>query len=372
MTTATQEQGLVLTEDQQAILNQKKGTWSDMGASVYLAELSLQGKAQQLLATIKHPTKVSEIAASQNLLKMLKAEFTALQASRKSITSKFDAVTERLMMPEKSGVDPLKALEQAIIKIKEVEEAEKRVEAEKNKAFADCKQFIQTTRNNAEAQFKTLILEKVNKCYNHALGQGNITPDELDMFIELCIEGLKDTHFKIQYPLNAFSKHVSTDEFTKMCAETLIIDAQPWLAEYQNSLRAKFADYNIAYNNKEDALKRSHEEAATQAKNIESEKANANAAATLQAVGTVHEAVLTTGTKALKKSFEVDMEESLENSVVVMNAFVANIHLAASKLKVNKWDSFTIGQMKNALGKCKSDDNVFAPQGITFKEVSKL
>ena len=66
------------------------------------------------------------------------------------------------------------------------------------------------------------------------------------------------------------------------------------------------------------------------------------------------------------------MPKSLENSVIVMSAFVANIQIAASKLKVNKWDSFTIGQMKNAIAKCKSDDNAFAPQGITFKQVDKL
>lgn len=372
MTTATQETGLALTKDQQTILEQKRTAWSEMGATVYKSELIFQARAQQILAKIKIPTKVEEISSSEKTLKEVKAEFAQLQADRKSITSKFDAVADRLMAPEKSGVDPIKQLETAIIGIKKLKEQQDAIEREKTKAYADCREFLLNTKNEAEASFKKKIMEKVEKCYTHALGAGNILPEEIDMFIDLCKDGLKEEHFKIQYPLNQFSKHVSTDDFAKMCAEILIIDSKPFVAQYQNELTHKFVDYKVAFNNKEEAIAASQKEAAEKAKAIEAEKANANAAAQLSALGTVHEAVLTTETKALKKSYEVYMPENLENSVVIMSAFVANIALTASKLKVNKWDSFTIGQMKNALGKCKSDDNAFAPQGIFFKQVDKL
>ena len=281
MTTATQEQGLVLTTDQQTVLEQKKKTWAEMGATVYTSELIFQARAQQILAKIKIPTKVEEITSSERTLKEVKAEFALLQADRKSITSKFDAVADRLMAPEKSGADPIKQLEAAIIGIKKLKEQADNLEREKTKAYADCKEFLLHTKNDAEASFKKKIMEKVDKCYNHALGDGNISPEEVDMFVDMCKEGLKEEHFKIQYPLNQFSKHVTTDDFAKMCADILIIDSKPFVAQYQNDLMHKFADYQVAFNNKEAALAASAKEAAEKAQAIEAEKTNANAAAQL-------------------------------------------------------------------------------------------
>ncbi len=354
------------------IVKTRREAWGNFGEELAKGEFTLQIRTQDSLKKIKLPTKIEDVPEAERILKEVKADAAIIQNERKAITSKFDAVSQRLMEPEKSFAGPLDELSKKIIALKKEEEERKKLEAEKMQAIANCRQHLVELKNMGISRIKNLLSDKVNKCYGWALGEGNTSFDELDMLKDLAMSRLSDNDLAIHDPLNTFSKYVSNEDFVKMCVEILQINKEDFRNDFKNQLDLKFADYATALNNKAEALRQEDIRKQTEAQKIADEKANADIAAKMQTLSTPIEPVVSVATKALKQNFDVDMSETLENSVKVMSAFVANIQLANQKLKVNKWDSFTIGQMKKALAKCKDDDNAFAPAGIIFKVVDKL
>lgn len=359
-----------LNQEQQVIAEKKKVLWADLGLSIYKQELALQAKAQQSLAKIKMPTRIESVVVAESILKEVKADQAAIQNERKLITSQFDTVAKRLMEPEKSFEGPLADLTNAIIALKKADEEKQRAARQKIEQTAKCREFLILTRNNADSAFKTKILEKINKAYEYALGAGDVALADLPDFIVLMLSKLTDLDFKIPYPLNSFSQFVTTDEFMALCKEILIVDAKPYLAEYENELRQKFSDYEVAINNKAQALQLAQQEKEQKAQQISAEKVNADTAAKLESIS-VTPTVMTTG-KALKKSYEIDMPETVESMIAIMTAFTMYIDLCMPKLKVNKWFAFTPAQAAISLAKVKCDDNDFSPAGLTFKTVDKL
>jgi hypothetical protein len=370
-TTATETKKLVAKIDiDPTMMEKKRIAWGDLGVSIYENELLIQARAQQSIAKIKIPTKIEEVKDAEVLMKEIKADCAAITNSRKSITSKFDDVSKRLMEPEKSFLPHIEALEKSIIALKKADEEKKRVESQKIEKRKQCREFLINTKNNAEAAFQNKINEKVAKVYEYALGEGNIGMAELADFIKLALTRLTEVDFKIQYPLNSFSDVVTTDEYMALCNELLIFDSKKYLSQYENEIRAKFTDYEVALNNKAEALKLAKDAAAAKAQDIQNEKANADVAAKLSTLAIAP--VVSNDLKALKQSYELDMEESVENMIAIVTAFAANIHLCLPKLKVNKWFACTASQLGIALAKVKCDDNNFQPSGITFKQVDKL
>ncbi len=191
----------------------------------------------------------------------------------------------------------------------------------------------------------------------------------LEAFKILALSRFTDADFKIITPTNAYLL-ISPAEFSAMCNELLTVDSKPYLATYENALRVKFSDYSVALVNKEQALALSKQESETAAQKIQSEKLNADTAAKLQSVAI--DPVVSTTTRALKKSYAIDMPETIQSVIAIMTAFTANIDKCLPKLNVNKWFAFTPAQAGTALAKVKCDDNDFAPAGVIFKSVDKL
>lgn len=372
MNTVTEEKTEISTIDKE-IVAQKRAAWGNLGELIYTKEIGLQLRTQKALSKIKLPTKIEDVPQAELLLKEVKQEKAGVEFDRKSITSKFDDVSKRLMENEKSFDLPISNLTSAIISIKKQDEERQRLANKKAEALKACREFIQTTRNNSEGKFKQLIIDKVKAVYEWALGDGEIAAGEEEEVIQLALKRLTDVNFKIQYPLNPHDVSlVSTDEFVKMCNELLIVDPKPYLADYENQLRAKFSDYAVAVNNKAEALRQAELEARKKSEEAFLVNQNANAAAKLDAIAEPVNAVLMNQTKELKKSYEIDMEENCQSMIAIMTAFTAHLDLCLPKLKVNKWFSFTPSQAANALAKVKCDDNNFAPVGIKFKSVDKL
>lgn len=372
MSEVTETKEVQVTYDSNVIA-QKRVTWGDLGESIYKKEMNIQLMAQQSIGKIKIPSSIKDIPDAERMLKEVKADCAAIVLERKSITSKLDDLGKRLMVPEKSFEEPLLLLSNSIISIKKQEEQRINAENLKRDSINRCREFLTTTKNNMDAKFKQMLSDKVEKVYVYALGDGDIKPAEVNDFLKnVVLPKLSVEHFKIEYPLNTYTQFITHSEYAEMCKEIINIHAGPYIAEYENRLRVKFSDYAVAYENKIQALENSRIEAELEKQRIESEKANADIAAKLDAISASAEPIVTTGVKALKQSYEVEMPETLQSALTILTAFSAHLNLCQAKLRVSKWFSLTPAQCAKALSQVKCDDNTFAPAGIIFKQVDKL
>ncbi len=353
------------------ILIEKRKVWSDMGEATYKKELQLQGKAQQLIAKLITPTSMEDVVQAEEMLKEVKREAKLLQGERNAITSKFDALKERLMLSEKSIDAPVLAVTNAIITIKQAHEQQQRKVQAKADEVRRLREGILLTKNEIDASFKNKVVELVAAAYTNALTT-KVDPNKIGAYLNEQNAKVDVRNF-VFVPTTPALVYVTKEEYTTMYNELFDLNNQTYVDLFREQLDIRFDDYSIAFNNAEQALKIATTESEEKKAEITSEKNVVAVAAKLEAAASpVVQPELSFDTKGLKKSFEVDMTESLENSIIVMGAFVANVEKVKHMMKVNKWDSFNIGQMKNYLGKLKSADNNFQSNGIIWKEVSKL
>lgn len=377
METATQNQTLTVvdkeTEQKQLeVAESKRGAWGELGVKIAKIDFQLQARAQQAIARLKTPKTIEEVVEAEGLLKEVKAEANAISIDRKSITGPVDKRLSELMLPEKSLAEPVKQVESAIIAVKKADEEKRRQENLKLEAKQKCREMLIMHKNNHDSIFKNNILERVNKVYVYALE--NISFAELEEFLKnIAIQRFKAEDFVIGYPKNTFVQYVTEDEYMVLCKEciTMAYDSKQYLAIYENDLRAKFSDFEVALNNKAEALRQSEVEKANKAAEIAAQAQHANVAAKLDTIATANVAVTST-TKALKQSYAVDMPETVDSVMKIYTAFSANLSECLSELNVSKWFSLTPSQVTVALAKVKNKNEDFNPTGIIFKTVDKL
>lgn len=350
---------------------EKRNNWGTMGVAIFHKETRLSLLASEIIQSLTIPTNISEVPKAEADLKEAKRKSALLVGERKDITSKFDDLASRLMLPEKSCLPEFDKAEKAIISIKQAHEAEQRKVQAKTDELKNIKEQIINACSAAKAEFSSAVLSMVNIAYKKALDT-DVKPDAIGAFMNHEIGKVHPDMFSKAYPvINPI--HNSVAEVSGLIRELFVIDSNSYVKQFREDLDLRFSDYSIAYANKAEALRIAAEETATKEKEIAAAQMNETIAAKLESSATPLEVNVTAGVKALKKSYEVDMIESLDNSILVMAAFVANRDkLEAMTSKVNKWDSFNVGQMKNYLGKLASNDNNFQPAGIIFKEVNKL
>lgn len=362
----------VLTLDRQSeVIEQKRSAWGQMGVVVYKQELQLQVEAQATIKSINYPTKIEDIPGAEQKLKELKAAQKTIESKRKEITSRFDDVVKRLMEPEKSFTEPINNLSAKIIEIKKEYEAEqKRKQSIIDEASA-IRLYYQNESVRVKAELQAKVNSLVSRCYEKALQDDTIDPDNVEAYINASKEAIKRHNFSFTIKSRdvIFSDNSTID--LACFNDAMNIDIDSFVNDFKNQIDFKFSDFEISFNNKVAALAESKRQEELKQKEIEDKKRSEELAAKLAATATPVDATLVF-TKALKKSYEVDMPETIESVLSIMAAFTANIDKCLPKLKVNKWFAFTPAQAANVLGKLKSENNAFAPTGITFKEVEKL
>lgn len=353
------------------IIAQKREVWASMGEAVVKTELSLQLKAERSIAKLKTPTKMEEVAEAELILAEVKREQKLVEGERKLCTTKFDELSKRMMIPEKSFDIPVLNVTTAIITVKKAHESEQAKIQQKKDEITTLRSSLILKKNELDASFRTKVLNAVNLAYTSAL-ETSVAPDKIGAYLNAEIAKVTPELFNAPRP-TAKPTFCTFEEHQNIINEIWGFNSQSYIDQFREDLDIRFSDYSIAFNNKAAALQIATTEANEKQLAIEKEK-NTNAIASqLEASATLVQAEMSfNAVKALKKSYEVDMTESLDNSIIVMSAFVANKSLIEPMMKVNKWDSFNIGQMKNYLGKCKCNDNAFQPAGITYKEVNKL
>jgi hypothetical protein len=370
-TPATTENGIA----ENAALNivaKKRKSWADLGELTHTLDLNLQAMAQQALMAISIlPQTINDIPAAEQKLKDVKKKFTEIEAERKTVTGRLEIIKDRLMIPEKSGIAPIAAYEKQIIAVKKADEELKRIDKLKADNIKSCKEYLLKYKSDQIHSFNTAITNKVDAAYSHALGVGNITMEGLPAFMEIALAKFAAQNFTIVAPVNSF-QHVSAEEYKKLTDELLVNDPTVFLKEYERLLRHKFSDYEIALNNKVQALENARIEKDAADKKALEEKKNQEIAAQLSSVAVTPIVDSGVGVKKLKSEYKIDLEETLESSIIIMSAFVANIATIQPMLKVNKFDSLTIGQMKTYLCKVKTLDETFEYAGVVFKTIDKL
>jgi len=363
------ETALQLTQEQTQVIAQKREAWAQMGEAVYRSELTLQIQAQAALSDIVLPSKIEDVPAAEDRLRSIKSSMAAITNNRKTITSKFDDVTARLMLPEKSFAEPIKMLSDAIINVKRDYEAEQSKKRARFDEIKRCQDHYRNEKIRIEAEMAAKVNNLVTRCYEHALNK-DVKAADVVAYLNTAKASVTADQFPIQ--VRPFTPAILTaEECQAVCQDLAKIDQQYFADLFARDVDAKFSDYAVAIANKAQALQLAAEEEKRKAVEIGQQQQQQQVAAKLESAATPS-SVEPVITKALKQSFEVDMPETVESVLAVFGAFSANIHLCMPKLKVNKWWSFTPAQAAAALGKVKCDDNNFAPAGITFKVVEKL
>lgn len=361
---------LVTPNNDLSVIEKKRSSWALMGEKIYKQELELQVRAQDALTKIAElPTTIEDIPAAEAALKEVKNLQAQIMADRKAITSKFDPVFERLMAPEKSFTIPMTAYVAAIISVKKEQERKEQEKRSKADEISRIRQAIITAVARYDAEFKTLITEKVNQAFTWALEKG-VKPEEIEDYRDRVSFRIKESLFEAHAP-EFNPQYATSEDIGPLVQELWKINPADYIAMFILELERKFAAYHIAFLNKQEALKQAKEEQQRRLAEIEAQKQHQEAAAELDAVST-DITISEPGIKALKKAYEVDMPETFENAMKILSAFMGNKQKCLEKVNIKKWFSFDASSAAKALAKVKSDDNQFAPLGITWKEVDKL
>lgn len=352
-----------------SIIEKKQKSWGLMGINIHNAEITFQARAQESLSKIAVlPSIIEDVKQAETTLKEVKADQKKLMDDRKAITSKFDPVFERLMAPEKSFTEPLKTFEAAIIRIKQADELKRKQEALKASEIASIKQSVLNSLNNYKSKCDSLINNKVNQVFTKALNDG-MQPDQIEDLLIYVTDQVTPDLFACSLP-NPYRQYVSEEDVIGIINQLFIFDPEEYVKKFAVELERKFADYDVAFLNKQAALQQAALEMKLKEQEIEQQKVNQNIAAEMDSLS--FEPVIETDVKDLKKGYVVDMPETVESVRIIMSAFFSNIKLCLPKLKVNKWFAFTPNSAAIALAKVKNEDPSFQPTGLIFKEVDRL
>lgn len=349
--------------------------WGRFGLVIHNSELSFQARAQSIIAKLKNPVTIEEVAEAEAKMKSVKQELAILSTDRKNITSRFDAVATRLMASEKS-VDPaIKTVEQSCITLKKQKaEADAKVQKKADEAKWIREQFLNTI-TRMDGEYRERISNQVAKAYTYALGKGNITLEGLPEYLTLVKGAEKFGEFFFTYDMPKLTiSHNSTDDVLAIWKEidpTIKAGAE-YVKDYHRAIDDQFAFYSAGLKNKEAAAKLATDNAASKSDEIKKDVASTETANKLESLAVTITTPAVTDLKPLKHSYEIDMEETDANAILIMATFVANFELCKPGVRVKSIFALSIGQMGMALMWAKNKNESLEFKGINFKKVDKL
>lgn len=358
--------------------------WGKMGVAISATDFRLQAMVQKSLAKIKIPTKTSEIAEAEKLLKELNADYNEIQDERKKVTAKLDSAIGHLMISEKKfkgdeklGIpSAIKPLTDAIFNLKKQDELDRQKKAWHDDEIKANKELIANHITNHDAECKKKIVDLVDKAYLYALGNGDVKESEVETYIKNVMRGKKATedNFKITVPAWK-SKYTTTEENQEMWDNCAMDVRSPmdYRQDLKDALDVKFEFYNIAVKNKEASLKQSAIDKEEQENKIEKEAKESSTANALSAMAVTHTATPISTHKELKKIYEIEMPEN-DWSVVnqILAAFVANLDKCSTYIRVKSIYRLTVEQMAESLCKVKNAEPAFEFGSLKFKITEKL
>lgn len=356
-----------------AEVEKKKGeTWYNFGVAAYREELSLQAWAQQIIAAMKVPQTIHELPKYETDVATAKEQLKGLVTRRKITTSKFDAVAERLMKPEKEVAAHIESLAPKVIELKKQLQEQNKKGEEKNKEVLATTQAIIKYVAETHALIEQSHVKLIADAYEYALS--NIAPEKIEEFIEKVSKRVTEKNVTIAKPTFS-TKYLTPEELEQLMQKTFQPKTpESYLEKFKTDLKLRFSDYENAYKNREQALQISQSETQQAVESIANEQMQSSAAAEFQANANAvsYGSVVSGQVKELKETYVLQLDETQQNAVLVMSAFVANLAKCLPHVRVSKWFNLSVKQMVAALEKVKTEDNAFQFSGLQFSKGEKL
>lgn len=355
-------------------IEKKANQWRNMGIAIANTKMELQVRSQAAIAKLITPTSIETVIDSENSIKVAKKEYAAIQEKRKAITSRFDSVSARLAENEKSILAALPPIEAEIMKFKKIDADNKQKAQNKAIELRAIKENFINHVTKSDMTFKQAIADQVARCYNYALGAGNVglnAQGEIDNdFLAKCRGWFKSENFSIVCPIYVLT--FNTSEECKAIWDAIEIKTSKFYYDiYEAQLTQKFAFYSVALKDKEAALKVSEEAAARAAADLIKEQSANETAAKLESIATTYNPTVSgPEIKALKQVYELELEDTKECAIKVMAAFIGNLALCEGGVRAS-WLKLSVGQMASAIEWAKKNDPNFEC-GLPFKIVEKL
>lgn len=355
------------------VVLEKKQAWSEVGEYIHYTEISLQQKADLIIGKLVIPTKYEDVQAAEEALKTARKENIALIEERMTITDQFRAVADRLMKSEKKVSDEFPKIEGKLITIKAAKAAADKLVKAKEDEFKRLKESCIKFINDKDLEFKTTINNQVSFAYEYALGKGDINEKTYAEYYKKVEAKFTKENFLIVKPEYKLFD-VKPEEFDTLWIECQVEAGPPldYISLYKKQLTEKFGFFTISLKNKETALKHSKDADAKAAEELSKENTNKNVAASLSTMATTYNAKAADTVKPLKTVYELDMEETHANGLLIIAAYVGNYDATKEYTEKLKAFNLKVEQMANALVSLKNKDEKFTCTGIKFKQVEKL
>jgi len=341
------------------VLEEKKQQWGALGVRTHNLGIELASTAEKIKAALPMPSDTSQINSTEAALKIAKQQTNQLVETRKATTNLVNTVFGKLMMPEKDLVEVyIPNIEKKLLELKRTKKAEDDLEQAKKDEKVRLKTEAIKYINDYDLLFKQEINKKVAGALEYALGVGNITAEGLEEYLKTVRAVFKPIQF-VTPIMKVVTKNVTFEEFTAIWDEVKDQIKEPVfyvggvVSLFEMELNKTFEFYDAALLNKTAALEQGKNMAAKNDEELKKQNSSSNVAATMQGMATTTATPATEKTRALKQKFELVMEVSEANALLVMAVFVANIDLVRQYVKAD-WFKLSVAQMAAALTSVKN------------------
>lgn len=358
-------------ETQLTPLEERQKQWVNFANLVGQVEPKLKEKQEQVLAIMSDiPTDVTKIVGYEENLATIKNILNSTVSERKKLTSIFDRISERLMLPEKEIIAKKSEYESALISVKQQKAKNDALLAAHEAELKSIKEKCANAIIEAKSGFEQEIISRVSRCLEHCL-KLKLTQkavDELMPKMKAALDNYNFSAVKPSIPL-VYVLQAEVDEIWGKIPKPVVSDL---IKSYHNRLAEKFEFYETYLSNAEAALQLEQSAAANDIKKAEEEQSAAKVATKLEALSTPNMVNVEPQGKSLKQKYALDMEENLDNVMIIATAFLSNISACKEKIRVKNLFNLSIGQMGECLVNLKNEDDKFSVTGIKFKIVDKL
>ena len=349
----------------------KRQQWGNLGELIYRKDFELQARSQAIIA--KLPTDFKDIPSAEVVIAEVNKELAALQEERMKITNPVKDRMTALMVPEKNLETAIQTAKVGLLAAK--------TEAAKIAAAALAKSDELKRAREAMANYivqkdgahRVKITDAVLTVFKKAL-EAKIPEDQIGEWLD------KEKHkpfmlvdFAIPKP-NMKPNLNSQDEIDAVWLQLAasITPDTDYMASFHSSLSEKFGFYGISLKNAEAVIEMETTDAALVKSTIAEDVSAQETANKLNALAVSVTPTVTVEGKALKQTYELAMEDTEQNAIIIIAAFIANLAICRGGLRVSVGRKLTVSQMEAALIWAKNKDAQFQPQGIVFKSKTKL
>lgn len=361
----------------EAAKEQRRAAWGKVGVLFYSTEMALQARAADLKEKLSVlPQAPKDLVAAEATLKAVKQDLKALEESRKEVTGRVMKAVSRIMEPEKEVQAGIELFEAEIIKVKKIDAAEKLKNEQKQKELNSVAEKVRLYIANTNAEWLRYHAKLISDSYIAALNgipdkMPAIPPANIATYLAKVKARISIDTRTMPAPTIAAIVNTQADIDAEIAKHFSPTPPQEYVDGFAADLDLKYSDYELAWNNKEQALKINEAEAAENALAIDQQQSADVATAGFQAMAIT---VSQTTTKPLKEVYVLDLPETLDSAKKIIKAYMTNTAKCDPELtRVTKWfTGFGIKQMMTALEKVKNDDINFEVTGLAWKTQDKL